>query len=49
MFSAPFLGRDYFSKIFLRFHPRFRAYIYAFADMQARARAEKACKGTTFF
>ncbi len=35
--------------MFLRFPARFNAYIYASMHMQARARAEKACKGTTFF
>ena len=35
--------------MFLRFPARFNAYIYASMHMRACARAEKACKGTTFF
>ena len=35
--------------MFLRFRACFRTLIYVFAYRCTRARAEKACKGTTFF
>ena len=35
--------------MFLRFRACSRTFIYVFVHMRTRARAEKACKGTTFF
>ena len=35
--------------MFLRFRASLRTYIYAFVHMHIRARAKKACKGTTIF